>query len=96
MRSGKITNWDRTLSWRPEAIHQPRDDEEIARVIRRAGENGKRIKALGSVLSWSDIIDMPEQAIRFDKMADVLEVDRDNRRVRLQAGARLKHVNALF
>jgi L-gulonolactone oxidase len=77
-------------------IHRPRDEEDISRLVRRAVEEGNRVKALGSALSWSDIIDIPETAMRFDRMADVLEVDRDNRRIRLQAGARLKNVNEVL
>jgi len=93
MDSNKIRNWDGTQSWEPEAIHQPRDEEGIAGLIRRALDEGKRVKPVGSALSWSDIIDVPALALRFDNMADVLDVDGDNRRVRLQAGARLDHVN---
>jgi L-gulonolactone oxidase len=93
MNSKRIRNWDRTQSWKPEEIHHPRDEEEIAKLMRRAVQDGKRVKPIGSALSWSDIADMPQIAIRFDKMAKVIEVDRDHRRIRLQAGARLKYVN---
>lgn len=96
MSSKVIRNWDGTQSWRPEAIHCPQNEEQIAGLIRRAAENRKRVKAVGGALSWSDIIDMPQIAIRFDKMAEVLEVDRDNDSIRLQPGARLAHVNELL
>lgn len=96
MSSARIRNWDGTQSWKPEEIHHPTDEEQIAGLVRRAVENQKRLKAVGSALSWSDIADIPEQALRFDKMARVLEVDQDNRRIRLQAGARLKYVNAVL
>lgn len=96
MSSRKIRNWDGTQSWEPEAIHYPRDEKEIVELIKGAAEDRKCIKAVGRALSWSDIIDMPEMAIRFDKMDEVLEVDRDNRRIRLQAGTRLKNVNEIL
>lgn len=96
MNSKRIKNWDGTQTWTPEAVHQPTDEEQIAGVIRQALEDQKRIKAIGSALSWSDIIDMPEHAIRFDKMDKILNVDRDNRRVRVQAGAQLKNVNEVL
>ena len=85
MSSTRIQNWDGTQSWTPEEVHHPQDEEQIAELIRRAVENQKRIKAVGEALSWSDIADMPEKAIRFDRMARVLNVDRDNRRIRVQA-----------
>ena len=90
MNSEKIRNWDSTQSWMPEAIHYPEDEEQIAGLIRRAVEDQKQIKAVGAALSWSDIIDMPQLAIRFNQMAKVLEVDRDKRWIRVQAGADLK------
>lgn len=96
MDKAEIKNWDGTQSWRPEAIHYPEDDEQIARLILRAREDKKRIKAVGSALSWSDIIDIPSVAIRFSRMNRVIEVDRDGRRIRLQPGARLIHVNDIL
>jgi L-gulonolactone oxidase len=96
MSSRRIRNWDGTLSWKPDAIHHPKDEGQIAELIRQATKERKRVKAVGEALSWSDIIDVPEIAIRFDKMAEVLEVDSDNRRIRVQAGARLKYVNEVL
>ncbi len=96
MSSKIIRNWDGSRTWEPKEIHYPRSEGEIAGLIRRAAEDGKHIKALGSALSWSDINDSPEIAVRFDRMAEVLEVDRDRRLIRLQAGARLKDVNEVL
>ena len=96
MRSKRIRNWDRTRSWKPEEIHHPEEESEISKVVQQAVQDGKRVKPVGSALSWSDITDIPQIAIRFDRMAEVLEVDRDNHRLRLQAGARLKNVNEIL
>lgn len=93
MNSKKIKNWDGTQTWVPEKVYRPQDEEQIAELIKQAVEDQKRIKAIGNALSWSDIIDMPENAILFSNMNNVLDVDKDNRRVRVQAGARLKNVN---
>ncbi|MHC4456987.1 MAG: D-arabinono-1,4-lactone oxidase [Planctomycetota bacterium] len=96
MSTRRIRNWDGTQSWKPEAIYYPEDEEQIAKLIQLASEKQKRIKAVGEALSWSDIIDVPETAIRFDKMSKVLQVDRDNRQIRVQAGARLNYVNEVL
>jgi len=93
MKTATVTNWDRTQSWTPEALHEPNSEAEVAEVVRRAAGDKRRIKALGSALSWSDAIDMPGQAIRFPRMARVLDVDRRARTVRVQAGAPLFVVN---
>ena len=96
MNSKKIKNWDGTQTWIPEKVYKPKDEEQIAKLIQRALEGQKRIKAIGSGLSWSDIIDLPENAILFNKMDKVLNVDKDNQQVRVQAGARLKDVNEVL
>jgi len=87
MNSEKIRNWDGTRQWTPEAIHYPEDEEQIATLIQRALEDEKRIKAVGAALSWSDITDIPQLAIRFNKMDKVLAVDRENRRIRMDCFA---------
>ena len=96
MGSETIRNWDGTRSWTPEAIHHPENEEQIAALIQQACDTEKRVKVVGEALSWSDIIDVPTTAMRFDKMAAVLEVDRDQRRIRLQPGARLNAVNEIL
>lgn len=104
MESRTIRNWDGSLSWRPEAIHRPRDEAEVAQVVRRAAEDGRRVKPVGEALSWSDAWSgaqsgagsvaggVPAEAVRFDRMA-AIDVDRDAKRVRVGAGAKLEQVN---
>jgi L-gulono-1,4-lactone dehydrogenase len=87
-----ITNWDRTQRWQPDRIHRPSRSVEGAAAIRTAAERGRRIKPVGGALSWSDAIDVPSEAIRFDRMAGIT-VDPDARRVTVQPGARLADVN---
>ncbi len=96
MNPETIRNWDGTRSWTPEAVHHPQNEEQIAALVRQACDSEKRVKVLGEALSWSDIIDVPKTAMRFDRMAAVLEVDRDRRRIRLQPGARLNEVNEIL
>jgi len=96
MSAEKIRNWDGTQSWTPEAIHHPQNEEQIVELIRRARDTKKRVKVVGEALSWSDIIDVPTTAMRFDKMASILEVDQDRRRICLQPGARLNYVNEVL
>ena len=96
MTKETIRNWDGTQSWTPEDIHHPHNEEQIAALIQQAGETKKRVKVVGEALSWSDIIDVPATAMRFDNMAAVLEVDQERRCIRLQPGARLNDVNEVL
>lgn len=89
----RIRNWDGTQTWRPEVVHHPSSEAEVAAIVRQAAERGGRVKAHGGSLSWSDIIDVPQAAMRLDRMARVLEVDPLAQRVTVQGGARLRDVN---
>lgn len=90
-----IHNWDRTLTWTPTVVHQPRSTEEIVRVVQRASERGGHVKAVGSALSWSDVADIPEEAIQLDAM-ETVDVDTSAGLVRVGAGAKLKTVNEVL
>ena len=92
-RSERIRNWDGTQTWRPEIVHHPASEAEVAAIIRAAAAGGGRVKAHGGSLSWSDIIDVPQAAMRLDRMARVIEVDPAAHRVTVQGGARLRDVN---
>lgn len=93
MASEIIRNWDRTQCFRPEAVHHPAGESEVSHLIARAAERGRRVKPLGAALSWSDAIDVPVEAMLFDRMTGI-DVDAGSRTVRVQAGARLAAVNA--
>lgn len=92
MRSMTIRNWDGSQWWRPSAIHHPADEQDVARIVRRAAEEGRRVKPIGGALSWSDAIDVPAEALRLDRMTKI-DVDAESKRVRVQAGARLADIN---
>jgi L-gulonolactone oxidase len=91
--SPRIRNWSGEHSWRPDAIHLPADEEQLAALVRRAAETGRRIKPVGSALSWSDAAEPVEEALRFDLMNRISSIDAEASRVRLQGGARLDDVN---
>lgn len=87
-----IRNWDRTLAWTPNAIHEPRDAAEVAAIVQQAVNRGGRVKAVGSSLSWSDAADIPDEVIGGANLAAVT-VDREAKRATVGTGAKLKNVN---
>lgn len=95
MRTRTIHNWDRTLSWRPTALHRPQRTEDVARIVTDAAGRGTRVKAVGGALSWSDVAGIPDEVVVLDDMAAVT-VDVERRRATVQAGARLRDVNEIL
>ena len=96
MESKKIKNWDGTQTWRPSTISLPTGEEQIAELIKQTIEKQDHIKAIGSALSWSDIIDMPKHIIRLGNMDKILNVDPDKKQIHLQAGTLLKNANKVL
>lgn len=92
MGTATIRNWDRTQRWRPRATYLPADEAEVAVEVRRAAEQGRRLKPVGGALSWSDAPAVSTDVMRFDRMARVVDVDTSSKRVRVQAGAHLADV----
>lgn len=89
----RIRNWSGEHTWYPTVVHHPTDDDETAALVQRAAEAGTRLKAIGSALSWSDAAQPPEEALRMDRMARIVEIDSDAQSVRVQGGARLDVLN---
>lgn len=88
----RIHNWDRTLAWSPTAVLTPRSTAEVAAAVSSAAQRGERIKVIGSALSWSDIAGIPDKVMILDNLAKIT-VNATARRVRVQAGAKLRDVN---
>lgn len=89
----RLTNWDETRTWAPAKIHDPATDEEVADIVKRAVEQGRRVKAIGGALSWSDCAVSEDEVVRMDKMATVLDHNADDKWIKVQGGARLSTVN---
>lgn len=89
-------NWEGSRSIRPKKVFAPKDTEEVARFVKEAYERGEKVKALGSILSWSDIHDAPDNALVMTNMARVLHVASDALRVKIQAGIRLNALNKML
>ena len=62
-----LKSWAGNMVWRPKAVHQPRDEQEIAELVTHVAEEGGRLKPVGSGLSWSDINEV-EYAIPLEMM----------------------------
>lgn len=91
-----IHNWARTHSCRPQRVVRPRDEAELRTLVREAAAAGTRVKVIGARHSWSDIAMSEGVLVSLDAMQELLEVDRERGRVRVQAGVRLHRLVELL
>jgi D-arabinono-1,4-lactone oxidase len=86
--------WARTYYSRPELYLQPQTLTEIQKIVNAARALRKRIVVVGSGHSPSDLTCTRSWMVNLDRYAAVLSVDRPQKRLTVQAGIRLRDLNA--
>ena len=49
-----VANWAGNQRWSPQGVAEPRDENQVVDVVRRAAEERVRLKVIGGAHSWSD------------------------------------------
>jgi FAD/FMN-containing dehydrogenase len=92
-RSGhRFQNWAETISCRPETYSQPRTIDEIADIVKTAARAGKKVRTVGAGHSWAPLVLTNDVLVNLDRMGSLISVDRESKRVTVQAGIRLKNL----
>jgi FAD-linked oxidoreductase len=92
-KSGTWRNWGGTVSVCPAREEAPASAEELAAVIRRAAEDGLKVKAAGSGHSFTSIAATDGVLIRPHLLSGIRAVDRTAMTVTVEAGTQLKRLN---
>jgi FAD-linked oxidoreductase len=87
-------NWTGDERCRPRRIVHPSSTEEIAAAVLRAADEGLRVRVAGAGHSFSDIACTDGLLIVLDRFQQLLDVDRESRLVRVQAGITIAQLNA--
>jgi L-gulonolactone oxidase len=74
-------------------VARPTSEPEIAQVVRDAASRGQRVKVVGAGHSFTDIACTDGVQVSLDDYNRVLDVDRANGKVTVQAGIRLGPLN---
>ncbi|XP_020571110.1 L-galactono-1,4-lactone dehydrogenase 2, mitochondrial isoform X2 [Phalaenopsis equestris] len=87
-----VTNWSGTHEVYTRVFLQPENLEELEKIVRDAHEHGQKIRPVGSGLSPNGIGLQRAGMVNLALMDKVLEVDKEKKRVRVQAGARVSQL----
>jgi len=91
------TNWAGNQSARPSRVAAPASAAELGEVIRRAAEDGRTVKAVGSGHSFTAIASAGDGVlIRPDALTAVRELDREAGTVTVESGLPLAKLNRLL
>ncbi|MDQ0958664.1 FAD-linked oxidoreductase [Streptomyces sp. B4I13] len=86
-------NWGGNVVARPAREVTPASVDELAAEVRRAAEDGLKVKAVGSGHSFTSIAATDGVLIRPQLLTGIRDVDRENMTVTVEAGTPLKRLN---
>ena len=92
-RTATFRNWAGNQMCVPAEIARPGSAEEVAAIVRRAAEDGTRVKAVGAGHSFTDAACTRGMLVSLDRLDSVESIDTASGRVTVQAGIRLAALN---
>jgi L-gulonolactone oxidase len=86
----RVRNYGKTWTFRPSELRYPQSAEELRALVASA----KKVRVMGSRHSWSKSIVTDGTLVSLDRMNRLVSVDKENLRVTVQAGIKLRDLNA--
>ncbi|MFI2205826.1 D-arabinono-1,4-lactone oxidase [Streptomyces sp. NPDC020192] len=93
-KNGTWRNWGGNVAARPARQVTPASVEELAEAVRRAREDGLKVKAVGTGHSFTSIAATDGVLIRPQLLTGIRTIDREAMTVTVEAGTPLKRLNA--
>jgi L-gulono-1,4-lactone dehydrogenase len=94
--SGRWRNWGRSASAHPELVARPDNVDDVVDIVRYAGQEGMRVKAIGAGHSFSGIALAPGIQLDLTALNGLLALDTAAGTVTLAAGTTLRQVPGLL
>jgi L-gulono-1,4-lactone dehydrogenase len=92
-KNGTWRNWGGNVVARPAREVTPASTEELAAAIRRAAEDGLKVKAVGTGHSFTSLAATDGVLIRPQLLTGIRSIDREAMTVTVEAGTPLKRLN---
>ncbi|MFF1439346.1 D-arabinono-1,4-lactone oxidase [Streptomyces sp. NPDC058295] len=92
-KNGTWRNWGGNVAARPVREVTPASVDELTEAVRRAAEDGLKVKAVGTGHSFTSIAATDGVLIRPQLLTGIRNIDRDNMTVTVEAGTPLKRLN---
>lgn len=89
-------NWAGNVKGDYENYFQPTSENEIIQLVKKAASGNKKIKLVGAAHSWSALALPTHYLINLDKYKQVLNIDKKQKQITVQAGIRLKELNVIL
>ena len=89
-------NWGGNQRAEPASVEHPRDAEEVALLVKRAREDGRLVKPVGSGHSFTPTAVTDGVQLRLDRMAGLVSADLAAQRVTVLAGTPLHRLHPML
>jgi L-gulonolactone oxidase len=83
-------NWAHTLKFKPNRFCQPKNQAEVAEIVKDAFQSNRRVRTEGAGHSWAQFIVTDDTLLQLDNIKQALVADVLNHRYTIEAGVRLK------
>ncbi|NLT30044.1 MAG: FAD-binding protein [Propionibacterium sp.] len=91
-----ITNWSRSVRFRPAAVARPGTEAELVAALTAAAERGQGVRVIGAGHSFTPLIRTDGLLISLDRLTGVSRVDPATGEVTLWGGTRIRDIAALL
>ncbi|GAB6057976.1 D-arabinono-1,4-lactone oxidase [Desulfonatronum parangueonense] len=88
------SNWSGSLRFTPAALVVPENEEELAQIVRRAGEEGKTVRVSGAGHSSTPLVQTTDILVSMKKITGF--VSKDGATIAIRGGTMLKDANEIF
>jgi FAD/FMN-containing dehydrogenase len=88
--AGTWCNWNGQVRARPASFHRPHSEAELAAIVGEA----RSLRVVGAGYSFNTSPLSSDAMVSLDNLARILEVDRIGKTVRVEAGIRMRDLNA--
>lgn len=85
-------NWSGSAHSRPRAFVQPRDLDDLARLVGEYGRDGRQVRVVGDGHSFTPLARTDDVLLSLDQLQGIESVDRERGTARVWAGTRLKRL----
>lgn len=89
----KIANWAGTRTYNPEKTFSPRNEEEVCQIVKNTVKEGRKLKVIGSGLSFSDAPAIEQDVLILNNMSNILKINKEEPKITVQGGANIREIN---
>ena len=91
-----MKNWAGNITWNPTEIAYPTSEEAIQKIVRRAANDRKKIRIIGTGHSFTALCKTEDILISLDKYQGLVSVDKNNNQAVVKGGTKLNDLGELL